>query len=134
VDESETLDYAAILYPRSYRGDEDDRGHIYLSPRGAFGQYLSRRTTFPEAGGGLGLDDRQRVIRDLLEALRVAGLVEVVDRPRTPDEVPGYQVPASALLWVAGDGTRPFHDPLAVPSASSAGGRHRRGRTTKSGR
>ena len=63
------------------------------------------------------------MIRDLLEALRVAGLVEVVDRPRPPNDVPGYQMPPAALLWVAGDGTRAFHDPIAVPSAPSEGGR-----------
>ena len=63
------------------------------------------------------------MIRDLLEALRVAGLVEAVDRPRLPEDVPGYQMPATALLWVAGDGTRAFHDPIAVPSAPDEGGR-----------
>ena len=59
----------------------------------------------------------------MLEALRVAGLVEIVDRPKTPDDVPGYQVPASAMVWVAGDGTRAFHDPIAVPSLPDQGGR-----------
>ncbi len=123
LDENETLDYAAILYPRANRGYQEDRSNVYLSPRGGFGLYLGRRATFPHLPGSIGLDDRQIVIRDLLEALRVAGLVEAVDRPRSPEDVPGYQMPASALLWVAGDGTRAFHDPISVPSAPEAGAR-----------
>lgn len=123
LDENEALDYAAVLYPRANRGYQEDRSNVYLSPRGGFGLYLGRRTTFPHLAGALALDDRQQIIRELLEALRVAGLVEAVVRPRSADEVPGYQVPATALLWVAGDGTRAFHDPIAVPSAPEAGGR-----------
>jgi ATP-dependent helicase YprA (DUF1998 family) len=123
LDENERLDYATILYPRSALGNQDDRQNIYLSPRGGFGQYLGRRSTFPSVFGQLGLDQRVVVIGDLLEALRVGGLVEIVDRPRAPGDVPGYQVPASAMVWVAGDGTRAFHDPIAVPSLPEAGGR-----------
>src|SRR5207237_3721108 len=58
LDENETLDYAAVLYPRSYRGDQDDRENVYLSPRGGFGQYLGRRTTFPAVFGTLDLGAR----------------------------------------------------------------------------
>jgi ATP-dependent helicase YprA (DUF1998 family) len=123
LDENEVLDYAAILYPRANRDYQEDRSNVYLSPRGGFGLYLGRRTTFPNVPGSLGLDHREQVIQDLLEALRVAGLVEAVDRPRSPDKVPGYQMPATALLWVAGDGTRAFHDPISVPSAPESGGR-----------
>ena len=105
-------------------GNQEDRENIYLSPRGGFGQYLGphgRRS--PASSAQLDLDGRMLVIRDLLEALRVAGLVEIVDRPRAPDDVPGYQVPASAMVWVAGDGTKAFHDPIAVPSLPDQGGR-----------
>ncbi len=59
----------------------------------------------------------------MLEALRIAGLVEIVDQPTGPDAVAGYQVPASAMIWVAGDGTKAFHDPIAVPSLPDHGGR-----------
>ena len=34
------------------------------------------------------------VVRQLLESLRVAGLVEAVAEPRQADDSPGYQVPA----------------------------------------
>src|SRR5262249_24650129 len=103
LEEDETPDYAPILYPIRHRGYQEARSNVYLSPRGGFGLFLGRRTTFANLARPLGLDDRQRVIRDLLEALRVAGLVEAVDRPRLPEDVPGYQMPATALLWVAAD-------------------------------
>ncbi|CAG0975664.1 hypothetical protein ANRL4_01549 [Anaerolineae bacterium] len=120
IDENETMDYAAILFPRP-RGEY--RSNVYLSARGGFGQYLRRASTFSEFKDGLRLADVDTIIADLLEALRVGGLVEVVAPPRDPDDVPGYQLPASALVWQAGDGTRPFHDPIRVPHESTTGGR-----------
>jgi superfamily II DNA or RNA helicase len=69
------------------------------------------------------LEERQQVIRDLLEALREGGQVEAVDRDRSPQGIHGYQIPASAMLWFASDGTRAFHDPISVPSVPEAGGR-----------
>ena len=42
--------------------------------------------------------------------------MEVVDEPQGEGQVPGYQVPASALIWKAGDGKTPYHDPLRMPS------------------
>jgi len=54
------------------------------------------------------------------EALRRGGLVERADEK---GDAPGYQVPASALAWVAGHGSRAFHDPIAVPSAPAGGRR-----------
>ena len=37
--------------------------------------------------------------------------------------MPGYQIPAAAMRWVAGDGTKPFHDPIRVPNAPEGGGK-----------
>lgn len=125
IDENESLamEHAAILFPRSAQGRNDYGGNVYLTARGGFGQYLGRSNTFPETSGRLTLDDRQRIILDVLRALEVGGLVEAVVPARGNDDVPGYQVPASALLWVAGDGTRPFHDPIRVPRLPTTGGR-----------
>jgi ATP-dependent helicase YprA (DUF1998 family)/very-short-patch-repair endonuclease len=125
IDENESSDmeHAAILFPRSAQGRDDYGGNVYLTARGGFGQYLGRSSTFPEMPGRLPLNDRQQIILDLLRALEVGGLVEAVVPARGDDDVPGYQVPASALLWVAGDGTRPFHDPIRVPRRSETGGR-----------
>jgi hypothetical protein len=63
------------------------------------------------------------VIRQLLDTLRVAGLMEIVDEAKSPDEVHGYRLPASAILWMEGAGTKPFRDPIRVPGESEVGGR-----------
>ena len=55
----------------------------------------------------------------LLAALVEGGLLEIVMPARNGDDVPGYQLPASVLRWVAGDGQRAFHDPIRVPRAAA---------------
>ena len=118
IDENERMEHAAVVYPRP--GERDDyQGHIYLSGRGGFGLYLGRKGTFKDWSDTISLDDRQKIIEDLLEALRKAGLVEAVD---TRGDVHGYQVPAAAMQWIAGDGTRAFHDPISVPNEPEGGG------------
>ncbi|MCK4389103.1 MAG: DUF1998 domain-containing protein [Desulfobacterales bacterium] len=122
IDEKETIVEAAVCYPRP-RGRRDYGGDFFLSPRGLFGQYLRRPTTFPDNDEKLGLDATQELILQLLKILRVAGLVEEVAPAKEKDQVPGYQMPGAAIHWIAGDGTKPFHDPLRVPTKSEAGGR-----------
>lgn len=128
IDENETVEHAAMLFPRSrtespFGKDKDYGGNVFLSARGGFGQYLRRLTTFTDFKNKLRLEDTQAIIRDLLNGLRQAGLVEIVEQPRDQEDVPGYQLPASALLWVGGDGTKAFHDPIVVPNESAEGGR-----------
>ncbi len=122
IDENETMEHAAILFPRSVKSG-DYGGNAFLSARGGFGQYLGRSTTFGDFKTKLKLDDKQTLINDLLNGLRVAGLVEIVEQPRDKDDVPGYQLPASAMVWIAGDGTKAFHDPITVPNESAQGAR-----------
>ncbi|MBE0448018.1 MAG: DEAD/DEAH box helicase [Actinobacteria bacterium] len=119
--ESRSMEHAAVLYPRSSRGAQDYKGNVYLSPRGGFGQYLRRSSTFPDYAGKLGVEDTAKIIKQLLEALTIAGLVEIVDEPNNEEQVPGYQVSAAAMLWTAGDGTTAFHDPIRVPHVSAEG-------------
>ena len=122
IDENETMEFAAILFPRA-RGPKDFQGNVYLSARGGFGQYLRRRTTFAEFTGRLSLADTDTAIIDLLSVLNIGGLVQEVEPPREQGDVPGYQLPASAIVWLAGDGTRAFHDPIRVPNEPEGGGR-----------
>jgi hypothetical protein len=120
VDENEEMKYAAILFPRSQR-PYDPRDNAYLSSRGGFGQYLRRSSTFEEYADRLNLEEKEEIIRGLLDGLTVAGIVELVAEPNGEEDVPGYQIQASAMRWLAGDGTEPFHDPIRTPDRSTSG-------------
>ncbi len=60
--------------------------------------------------GALTLEDTAEVIDSLFEVLAEVGLLAAV--ARTEDGITGYRVKASALRWVAGDGSRGADDPL----------------------
>ena len=125
LDEEEVMVHAAIAFPRS-RTPNEIRENIFISARGGFGSYLRRPTTLSHYRGKLTLEEAQTIIHEILEALRQAGLVErVVDEKKGGDatDVPGYQVPASCLLWKVGDTKQPFHDPIRVPQSSRLGQR-----------
>ena len=122
IDENERLKSAAILYPRSYSVG-DFRGNVFLSTRGGFGLYLNNTGAFENYAKKLDPNERQQIICELLEALRVAGIVEVVDPPKDNKEAPGYQLKAAAMIWMAGYGTTPFHDPIRMPRLPEEGAR-----------
>ena len=121
IDENETLETAAAIKPRARRPG-DRRNYQYLSGYSAFGRFLRRRGTFREYSGQLKTSDAQTIIRDLLKALKRAGLVHEAAPAEGTDDVPAYQVPASAMRWFASDGTKPYHDPVRTPTASESGG------------
>ena len=120
IDENEQMQHATIAFPRSEQPG-DYGGNVYVSGRSAFGFYLRRAGTLPSYGHKLSTDDAEQIISDFLTALRVAGLADVVVKAANGSP-PGYQVPASAFTWIAGDGTQPFHDPLRCPRRPSEGG------------
>ena len=51
--------------------------------------------------GKLTLDDTRQIIRQLLDILATAGILGQVAEPRNGRDVPGYQVKASSMRWVA---------------------------------
>lgn len=120
LDENEQTEYAAIVFPRSRRKG-DYRGNVYLSPRGGFGQYLRR--SFPDYSQKISLSETEDIIQQLLEALRIGGLTEKIMEAKNDEDVPGYQIPASSLLWLAGEGKKPFYDPIRIPRVPETGGR-----------
>jgi ATP-dependent helicase YprA (DUF1998 family)/very-short-patch-repair endonuclease len=122
IDDGERLEYARVLFPRS-QTHGDDRRFVYLSALSGFGQYLRRPATLPHLSQRLSANETGQVISDLLATLRVAGMVERVREPRGAEDVPGYQIPASAMIWKAGDGTAGFRDPIRVPKAPEEGRR-----------
>jgi ATP-dependent helicase YprA (DUF1998 family) len=123
IDENERMEHAALLFPRSKRC-EDYRGNVYLSALSGFGLYLRRLAALSGAEARLTVLDTGVIISDLLGALASAGIVEATDvRQRSrngPVVETGYRLMAASLVWKAGDGTRPFHDPVRMPSLSAA--------------
>lgn len=109
LDENELLEHSHTLYVRPRNQTDDTRENIYVSARGGFGLYLRRTDTFSEYTGRLTMPETENVIEQLLEKLSIAGLVECVD----PNH--GYQIPASCMVWLVGDGKQPYHDAIAVP-------------------
>jgi ATP-dependent helicase YprA (DUF1998 family)/very-short-patch-repair endonuclease len=123
LDEMERLTSGATLYPRSRSEREQNSENAYLSSRGGFGQYLRRNTTFPEFTGKIGIPETAVIIQQLLNALVVGDLVKIVEEAKPNEGVNGYQIPASALIWKAGDGQKAFHDPISVPRLPADGRR-----------
>ena len=126
IDEDERMEHATIVFPRPAGGD-DYQGNRYLSARGGFGSFLRRNGTFlgydPQTYRKLDLGVTDSLIRELLESLRIAGLVEIVVEPKDKADVPGYQLVASAMRWCAGDGKTAYHDPIRTPNQPDSGGR-----------
>ncbi len=122
VDEDERLEVASVAYPRSIRPG-DFQGHRYISGRGGMGLFVARHLTPP--GGRLRLEDREAIIRAVFEALRIAGLVALVDEPRKPGEVGGYQIKAAGIRWIGhpAEAPHPFSDPIRVPRPPKGGHR-----------
>ncbi|HWQ36643.1 MAG TPA: DEAD/DEAH box helicase [Blastocatellia bacterium] len=121
IDENEKMDFAGILFARS-RKPGDPAENTYLSARGGFGQYLRRNTTFEGLTQRLDVQDTTEIIADLLRILSEAGLVtKVIEEQK--DDVAGWQLMASAMRWVVGDGIRAFHDPIRTPNEPEGGGR-----------
>lgn len=122
IDDDEQLLHSYVAYPRGRKAD-DSRESVYVSGRGGFGLYLRRLGTLPHYDKKLTVEETEKIIVQLFATLRVAGLVEPVDEPKNPDEAPGYKIPASALLWRAGDGSEPLRDVIRVPRAPKVGQR-----------
>lgn len=125
MDESEKLEFAAVMFPRSRQSKSNQEyfGNVFLSARGGYGQFLRRGNTFPDYPSRPTLEDTQEIIQQILQALHIGGLVDIVQEAKDPGDVHGYQIPASALTWKAGDGEKPFHDPIRVPREAESGNR-----------
>lgn len=120
IDENENMLSAGTMFPRSRRKG-DYGGNVFVSARGGFGLYLNHRGTFENYEQRLDLRERSQIILDLLEAMRVAGIVEIVAQPENDDDVPGYQLKAASIIWLTGDGTKGYHDRIRVPRLPQVG-------------
>ena len=117
IDEDERMEFSSILFPRS-RHKKDFEGHLFLSARSGYGQYLRRFFGKKVATARL-----QGIIRQVLDVLYSAGLIARVREPEKADDAPGYQLKAATMLWCHGDGSAKFYDPIRIPNKPLEGGR-----------
>jgi hypothetical protein len=68
------------------------------SARGGYGQFLRCGNAFPDYPGNITTQESQDIIRQILGALCIGGLAEIIREDKTPEEEKGYQIPASALI------------------------------------
>jgi superfamily II DNA/RNA helicase/very-short-patch-repair endonuclease len=125
IDEQERPESASAVFPRGRR-PHDRQFYTYLSGRSGFGIYLGRPNTLPEldrSNGNLRLPDKDSIIQDLFRVLANAGYVVQVVEPADDDDLPGYQLSASAMQWHVANGTVAFHDPIRVPNPPQDGSR-----------
>lgn len=120
IDEDEQMDRATLAYPRQRENDDETylKSLTFVGPRSALGQFLKREANRILPGLSMPGEDLAEIIRQLFDLLRIAGLLEIRD---SSSEVPGYQIPADAIVWKVGDGVVP-HDPLLQTTESLAGG------------
>jgi ATP-dependent helicase YprA (DUF1998 family)/very-short-patch-repair endonuclease len=116
--EQDKLERGTVLKPRSRR-PRDDHRFVHLSPLSNFGRFLRRTLATPDLP--LPVSETAQVVAELLANLRTGGLVAVTDEAVDAEDVDGYQLPAAALIWRAGDGTAAAHDPIRVPNAPDDG-------------
>jgi very-short-patch-repair endonuclease len=116
--EQDKLERATVFLPRGRRRGDDQR-FVYGSARSNFGRFMRR--VLATRDQPLTTGDIDNISAQLLDTLAMAGLVRVVRESTAPDDVNGYQVPAAALIWRAGDGTAAAHDPVRVPNAPEEG-------------
>lgn len=112
-------EFAAVAFPRPRR-PTDFGGAVYVSARGGFGQYLRRRVR-AAMGRDLTLAETDDVIVDLFWGLEQYGLVTAAREGGDGLET-GFQIPAAALRWRAGDGS-PAADPIRIPRLPESGRR-----------
>ena len=121
IDEQERFDLeVGKIVWLGARGGRDPENWLYLTPRSAPGQHIARRA-FPalfDDGRSLKGDDVREILAQLFSRFQVAGLVnKVMERSVDDASQDGYQIPAAALRWVAGDGSSPYRDLIRVPRA-----------------
>lgn len=121
IDENEQyqMTTSAVAWLTS-KQSTDPQNWLYLTPRTAVGQHIARRA-FPQLarqGHRLKGPDVTTILDQVFAVLTQNGLLAKVD-DRTIDgkRVHGYQVPASAIRWRAGEGTTPHRDLVRVPGA-----------------
>ena len=108
---NQDLEYASIAWPGP-RQQDTYPSDLFISAHSNYGAFLKRELDLES------MADRAAVIEDLFNCLKPWGLLEEV---RSSDDRLGYQLPAYAMIWRLGDGTRAMDDPLRIIQSSDVG-------------
>ena len=113
IEDSRDMVRAGVAWPRG-RIDRERPEDICISSRSNFGLLLRKKGFLPDTGDTISLETIGEIIPDLFRCLKPWGLVEEVRSAPDGSDVPGYQLPASIMIWKPGDGTNPMVDPLRI--------------------
>nr|BBH91650.1 RNA helicase [Thermosporothrix sp. COM3] len=111
IDENEHLISATRMFP-CRRKPGDERSDIYVSGFSAFGVYL--KGVLNTYSISLQRSELDELIQDLFAILAEEEMIRQVTEA-SGEGVPGYQLPAANMIWYAGDGVKPYYDPLRTP-------------------
>ena len=110
--ENERLIPASEVLTRSRdRRDRNPRWR-YVSPRSLLGRFLRRELSAVFPGRRITEEETRTIIGQVFDRLALYGLVTRVGGRDGQDQ--RWQIPADALVWEAGDGTRPYRDHLRM--------------------
>ena len=105
----------------THRQANDPQNWLYITPRTSVGQHISRRAFADHRG--MKRDDVELIAEQVFKQLSDNGSLKKVDEREIDDRdggkktIIGYQIPASAIRWKAGNGTTPARDRIRVPRA-----------------
>ena len=129
IDDKERMEVGKILFPGKGEADDekgrDTGGRIFVSDRhGLCQNYLSKQDLFKHIDSGrLSSSDAVIVLAQLLKIMAKAEIVREAVPAKSPGDIPGYQVVAGSLRWVAGNGLKAEGDPIRVPRPPKGGHR-----------
>ena len=116
IDNKGDMVLGQVLYPRSRPKKAYDRNAVYASPLGAYGKFIKRELSRLNPDTHFKTEDVQEVLNYIIRACAIFNIIEQV---RDQDNMDGYQLVPSSMLWALGDGTPP-HNPLKQIEGSQA--------------
>lgn len=115
-DEGEVLERQRTAFPCSRSDSEIGRDTVFVSRLTGFGQFLRSASTFPNHPP-IDVKTTGDVITALFEGLRQANILRECFAQGERAPAAGYRINSASLIWLAGDGTIPYHDRIRMPNA-----------------
>ncbi len=111
-DENEKIITAKILFPRSGSADTKSRTFLFAGPRSALCRYIRRQLDPTDV---YQKNEAPDMLLSLLQTLAKAGITEAVYQ-NNDIAVPGFQIPAAAIIWRSANGEKAMRDPIYTPN------------------